>query len=303
MASEIEAPLVNLHEIAEIEMFILKRMKEYTVGDHASLFHGSGFDFVGLRDWEPGDRMSTIDWAQSSMSNFSPMITRVFDQDSTATVVAVADASLSTRCGMHGAPIAAAVARSVAAVGLSALFFQDQFGLITFDGHFHQMAVARPRIGRSHVIYCVDLYQNRSETDALANTDITGTIASHLRRTSLVPVISDFLFPDAARIITELARLNALHDVFLVIADARYAYELPGVTAGWVEAVDIETGQMRVFSRRELKRLASRVDEWQQDVMRLARDADLDVVRVGLDRWEMETTLVEFAAERRLRKV
>jgi hypothetical protein len=37
--------------------------------------------------------------------------------------------------------------------------------------------------------------------------------------------------------------------------------------------------------------------------MRLARDADLDIVRVGLDRWEMETTLVEFVAERRLRKV
>ena len=35
---------------------------------------------------------------------------------------------------------------------------------------------------------------------------------------------------------------------------------------------------------------------------RLARDTDLDIVRVGLDRWEMETTLVEFARERRLRK-
>ena len=28
----------------------------------------------------------------------------------------------------------------------------------------------------------------------------------------------------------------------------------------------------------------------------MARDADLDIVRVGLDRWEMETTLVEFVA-------
>jgi uncharacterized protein (DUF58 family) len=303
-SSEVEQPLVNLHEIAEIEMFILKRMKEYTVGDHASVFHGSGFNFVGLRDWEPGDRMANIDWAQSSMTNFSPMITRVFDQDSTATVVAVADASLSTRCGIQGAPIAAAVARSVAAVGLSALFFQDQFGLITFDGHFHQMAVARPRIGRSHVIYCVDLYQNRSQLEGSVNLpDITDTIESHLRKTSLVPVISDFLFPDAARIIRDLSRLNALHDVFLVIADARDSYEVPGVSAGWVEAMDVETGQTRVFSRRELKRLAQRVDDWQQEIMRLARDADLDVVRVGLDRWEMETTLVEFAAERRLRKM
>jgi hypothetical protein len=37
--------------------------------------------------------------------------------------------------------------------------------------------------------------------------------------------------------------------------------------------------------------------------MRLARDADLDMVRVGLDRWEMESVLAKFAAERRLRKI
>ena len=76
-------------------------MKEFTLGDHASVFKGAGFNFVGLRDWEPGDRVSSIDWAQSSLTNFSPLITREFEQDSNATIVAVADASLSTRCGVE----------------------------------------------------------------------------------------------------------------------------------------------------------------------------------------------------------
>ena len=295
--------LVNLREIAEIELFILRRMKELTVGDHASVYKGSGFNFEGLRDWQPGDRLSSVDWAQSSLTNFSPMITREFDQDSNATVMAVADASMSTRCGIGGVPIAAAIARSVAAVGLSAVFFQDMFGLITFDDQFRQIAAARPRIGRSHVIYCVDLYQRESADDVVGNREITETIASHLRKTSLVPVISDFLFADAPRVIQELSRLNALHDVFLVMADARFAYALPHVSAGWVEAMDLETGRTRVFSRREVRRLADRVDTWQQDIMRLARDADLDIVRVGLDRWEMESVLAKFAAERRLRKI
>jgi hypothetical protein len=87
------------------------------------------------------------------------------------------------------------------------------------------------------------------------------------------------------------------------MADARFAYDLPAVSAGWIEAFDVETGRTRVFSRRELTRLSERVDEWQKEVARLARDADLDLVRVGLDRWEMETTLAAFAAERRLRKM
>src|SRR4029077_2898003 len=157
--------LVNLSEIAEIEMFILRRMKEFTLGDHASVFKGSGFNFVGIRDWEPGDRVSSIDWAQSSMTNFSPLITRELEQDSNATIVAVADASMSTRCGAHGVPIAAAIARSVAAVGLSAVFFQDLFGLITFDDQFRQVVAARPRIGKPHVMYCLELYQQFQEAD------------------------------------------------------------------------------------------------------------------------------------------
>jgi uncharacterized protein (DUF58 family) len=296
--------LVNLSEVAEIELFILKRMKEYTLGDHASVFKGSGFNFVGLRDWEPGDRMSSIDWAQSSFNNFSPMVMREFEQNSTGTVIAVADASLSTRCGVRGVPIAAAIARSVAAVGLSSVFFQDMFGLITFDEGFRQLSAARPRIGKPHVIYCLDLYEQRKETDsAAAHGDVVATIASHLRKTSMVPVISDFLFTNAQEVIKELSILNAAHDVFLMMVDARFAYQLPAVSAGWIQTFDVETGRMRTVSRREFAHLADRVEEWQKEVFRLARDADLDIVRVGLDRWEMETILIQFVAERRLRKM
>ena len=251
------------------------------------------------------------------MTNFSPMITRDFEQDSNATIIAVADASLSTRCGVHGVPIAAAIARAVAAAGLSAMFFQDLFGLVTFDDRFEEVTVARPKIGRSHLLYCLDLYQagertppveraqaGRAGTGRLDQSrDIIIAIESQVRKSSLIPVISDFLFPDAARIIGELALLNAVHDVFLLMADVRFAYELPSVSDGWIEAYDVETGRSRVFSRRELRRLASRVGEWQDDIERTARDAGIDVVRVGLDRWQMETALVEFTAERRLRKM
>ena len=296
-------PLVTLSEIAEIELFVLKRMKERTIGDHDSVFKGPGFNFVGVRDWEPGDRTSSIDWAQSSLTNFSPMITREFEQPSNATIIAVADASLSTRCGTAGTIIAAAIARSLAAVGLSAVLFQDLFGLVTFDDELKQRAAVRPRIGKPHLLHCLDVYQNPAAPDRLEQRgDVTATIAAHLRRTSLVPVISDFLFPDVARVISELSVVNAVHDVFLIMADVRFAYQLPDVSAGWIEVFDVETGGTRVLSRRELRQLVIRVEEWQQEIQRLARDADLDIVRVGLDRWEMETVLVNLVAERRLRK-
>src|SRR3954467_5675119 len=92
-------PFVNLSELTEIELLIMRRMREFTIGEHRSLFTGSGFDFVGLSDWQPADRTSNIDWGQSTLTNFSPMIVRAYEQRSTATVVGIADASLSTRSG------------------------------------------------------------------------------------------------------------------------------------------------------------------------------------------------------------
>jgi hypothetical protein len=183
------------------------------------------------------------------------------------------------------------------------VLFQDQFGLITFDNLFQQVAAARPRIGKSHVSYCLDLYQHRHETNgAIAQGGVTASIAAYLRKTSLVPVISDFLFTDAARVIRELAILNASHDLVSLMVDVRFAFKFPDVSAGWVEGYDVETGRTQVFSRREMAQLAVRVGEWQEQMMQLARDQGLDMVRIGLDRWEMESALVEFVAERRLRK-
>jgi uncharacterized protein (DUF58 family) len=297
-------PLVSLPEIAELELFILKRMREFTLGSHASAFKGTGFNFVGVRDWEPGDRLSSIDWPQSSLNSFSPIITREFEQNSTATIVAVADASLSTRCGAQDTSIAVAVARTIATFGLSAVLFQDLFGLITFDERGRQTAAARPGIGKAHVSYCLDLYQTPASAGAARERPVTATIAGHLRKTSLVPVISDFLFADAPQFIKELALLNATHDVFLTMVDGRFAYRLPApASAGWIDVFDVETGRTRVVSRREFEHLDARVQEWQDEIDRLARDAGLDIVHVGLDRWAMETALVEFVAERRLRKL
>ena len=295
--------LVNLAELQEIELLILKRMREYTMGEHRSLFHGSGFDLVGLREWQPGDRPSAIDWPQSTITNYCPVLVRDFEQPSTATVVAVADRSLSTRCGMHGIPIAAAIARAIGTIGMSAVFFQDMFGLITFDARFAELAAVQPRVGKGQVIHCLDAYQyDRGVLDLKAGGTLSATIAGFMRKTSMVPVISDFLFDRPSDVLNELASLNSMHDVFLVLIDSAFAFELPTVSAGWIEAFDVETGRSRVLSRRDMKMMAAGTRSWQDEVHRMAKGIDLDVLRIGIDERETAIALSEFVAERRLRK-
>ena len=294
--------LVDLSEITEVELLILKRMREFTIGEHRSRFHGLGFDFVGLREWAPGDRFSSIDWPQSSLTNFSPLIVREFEQPSTATVVAVADGSLSTRCGVDGIPIAAAIARSIATIGMSAVFFQDMFGMMLFDADF-RLSVVRPRIGKNQVIHCLDAYQHRTGLqDMKLHESISRSIAGFMRKTSMIPVISDFLFDQPEEVLRELAHLNSSHDVFLILIEASFAFELPKVSAGLVETFDVETGRSRVLSRGAIRHLAGKVRDWQDNVERTSKDLGIDVLRLGLDQVQNVIAITEFVMERRLRK-
>jgi uncharacterized protein (DUF58 family) len=297
------APLVNLADITEIELVILKRMREVTMGDHRSRAQGSGFDFIGLRDWQAGDRFSSIDWAQSTLTNFAPLIVREFEQPSTATIIAIADLSPSTRCGVGGVQIAAAVARSIATLGMSAVFFQDPFGLVTFDSGFVHLAALRPRTGKGHVVHCLDAYQfERNLQKVRRSGSISTSLAGFVRRQAMLPVVSDFLFDDAETVVQELSMLNTTQDVFLVLIDSAFAFDLPDISAGWVEIVDVETGKARTISRRAYRDLAGRARRWQDDVKKMAKDSSLDVVTIGLDQAAGDIALSEFVVERRLRK-
>jgi uncharacterized protein (DUF58 family) len=296
-------PLINLSEITEIELVIRKRMKEFTLGDHKSVFHGTGFDFVGLRDWQAGDRFESIDWAQSSITNFSPMVVRDFEQPTTASVIVVADSSLSTRCGVNGVPIAATIARAIATIGMSAVFFQDRFGLITFADQLSNMAAVRPRTGKGQVIHCLDAYQHgRGVEEMRQSGSLSGTLTGFTRRTSLIPIVSDFLFADAEDLLRELVLVNSVHDVFLTIVDATSAFELPDVSAGWVDAFDVESGRSRTMARTDLRKMAGRVRAWQDEIARKAKESGLDVLRLEFDQTKADIALMEFVIERRLAK-
>ena len=124
-----------------------------------------------------------------------------------------------------------------------------------------------------------------------------------MRKTSMVPVISDFLFDNVDGLLEDLAHLNALHDVFLGLVDASFAFELPGVSAGWVEAFDVESGESRVMSRRRAGgdgRLACANGRttWPSP----AKEAGIDAVRLESDPTKFDIALLEWVAERRLRR-
>ena len=296
--------LVSLADIAEIELLFLKRVRSLVPGEHRSMAEGTGFDFVGIRPWQSGDRFSSIDWAQSSLQNFAPLMVREFDQASASRVVVVADRSASTWCGTDGQLVAAVHARAIATIGLSAVFFQDAFGLITFDAGIRSLQAVAPRIGKGQVVRCLSAYQDGHGTQELLRAPrLSDTIGGYLRQTSFVPFISDFLFDEPRTVLAELALLAATHDVVVVLVDCAFAFNVPAVSAGWIRVADVETGQRRLVKRSTLVKLQEHVREWQDSVEFMARDLDLEVLRLGADEAASTLALAEFVAERRLRKL
>jgi uncharacterized protein (DUF58 family) len=186
---------------------------------------------------------------------------------------------------------------------LSASFFQDPFGLVTFDQGFEHMATIRPRTGKSHLVHCVDAYQYHYGLQPVERVGGIGdTLSGFLRGRGLLPIISDFLFENPGPLLHELSMLNATHDVFLVLIDSAFAFDMPSVSAGWIEAVDVETGRARTYSRKAFARLGDEARQWQGTVRLAAKEAGLDVVEMGLDQAKSDIALSEFVAERRLRK-
>ena len=118
----------------------------------------------------------------------------------------------------------------------------------------------------------------------------------------MVPVVSDFLFDDAGPLLGELLALNAVHDVFVVLIDGRHAFDLPEPSAGWVEGCDVETGETRLLSAGDARRLGERVAEWQDEVQADAAGLGLEVLRLGGGAGRFHHQVVEFLADRRMRK-
>src|SRR5581483_2674478 len=98
--------------------------------------------------------------------------------------------------------IAAAIARAIGTIGMSAVFFQDLFGLITFDARFDELAAVRPHVGKGQVIHCLEAYQFGTGLQPLRRlTSLSMSLAGFMRKTSMIPVISDFLFDNPGQVL------------------------------------------------------------------------------------------------------
>ena len=91
--------------------------------------------------------------------------------------------------------------------------------------------------------------------------------------------------------------------MFLVLIDSAFAFDLPEISAGWIEIVDVETGRARTISRRAYARArrAGAALAGRRAAAR-PRNSAWTSSRSAWIRRKSDIALSEFVVERRLRK-
>lgn len=238
MSTEISPDL--LKRITRLEFRTRRLVDSALIGAYRAAFRGRGAHFDGVRPYEPGDDIRSMDWKVSARTG-DPHI-KQFVEERELAVLLVVDDSGSMRLGSP-ATKRDRVAEFAAAAALVAMRGGDRVGaLVAHDGG---IALVPPRRGRNHVLRVIRAVLTQDAD--LRGTDLPGALqmaVQGLKQRGIVFVLSDFLdTPETySRALSLVARR---HDTVAVISND--ALERAWPDAGLVSLKDAETGAQTVI--------------------------------------------------------
>jgi uncharacterized protein (DUF58 family) len=162
----------------------------------------------------------------------------------------------------------------------SALAAHDRVGLLSFTSQVEHYMPPRQRRGYQQAIPGTILHGTSVQRRANFSTAVSG-LEARLKRAALVFLLSDFLTDDFQGLSEALARLQARHDlIVLVLSDPREEALPPGYASMAVR--DLETDELVVydFSPRNRQRMAATAQAQQWQLQQLLQHLGVAAVRV-----------------------
>ena len=118
-----------LEAIKRIRIISRKRVRELFAGEYKSVFKGKGIEVEEVREYQPGDDISAIDWKTSARKGV--LYVKKFREEREISLYLVVDASASMDFGLYG-PKREKAAEAAALLALAALTNNDRVGLLIF---------------------------------------------------------------------------------------------------------------------------------------------------------------------------
>lgn len=190
----------------------------FMAGQHRSLFHGTGSEFVQYRDYSPGDELKYVDW--KAFARRDRLYSKVFEEETNMDCTIVLDASASMAyqgeradCTKirYGAMVAACLAYLASRQG-------DNIGFFAYAGELLSFFPAeRPAKRLKHIFTTLAGLKANGLADHKKHLSF---IAESMRRRGMLVLISDFI--DAEERIPELLnafRFNGKETIVVQILD------------------------------------------------------------------------------------
>lgn len=269
-------PTEILKKVRRIQIQTAALVNDLFAGQYHSAFKGRGMEFEDVREYQPGDDVRSIDWNVTARAG-RPFV-KNFREERELTVMLVVDISPSQEFGSDLQLKSEVVAELGATLAFSAIQNNDKVGMLLFTDRVEGFVKAEK--GARHVLRVVrELLYHEPQGHG---TDIGGALrylARVMRRRAVIFLISDFHAPD---FLQALSLLKRRHDVIPIrVRDPRES-ELP--SAGYVELLDPETGEVMLINTRSRKtraayqRLVAQTDEGLTDEFRRRGVDVIDIV-------------------------
>ncbi|BBG66466.1 hypothetical protein NNO_1763 [Hydrogenimonas sp.] len=243
------------------------------IGNNPSLFHGEGYDFSELREYQIGDDIRKIDWTITAKLQ-KPYV-KIFHEERELNIVAACMAGGSLFFGTDR--LKHDVVTEVAAIlGYSAVKNGDLFSGAVVSATVDTLERPTKRVfGVNRFIEKVDgLKLLGRHADYVSGSR---SLFERIKRKSVVFIIGDFLAP------VDLALLGRRHEVIAVIVRDRFEEE--PVPLGQVHLVDPESGKtlQTHFGEGSVRRYRSRIVENDKELYRHLNRHRIRFVKIYTD--------------------
>ncbi len=206
-------------------------------GNFRSLYRGQGIEFAGVREYNRGDDVRTIDWNVTARMG-RPYI-KIFEEERELQIFLIVDSSrsmsLETNSGRRTKY--AAAAETAALITIAAEINSCPTGAVFFDGAIHFSC--EPSLGKEQTMQILN-HLDRLPTVPTAGSVLPSAIsaaAKVLRKRTLVFILSDFRSGGWEKPLISLAQKN---DVIAINIHDSWDEELPSL--GTVVFRDVESG-------------------------------------------------------------
>lgn len=209
-------------------------------GNFRSLYRGQGIEFSGVRDYNRGDDIRSIDWNVTARMG-RPYV-KIFEEERELQLFIVVDSSLSMQLGTGKKTKYESAAEAAALVTLAAELNSCPVGAVFFDGVIHFSC--SPQLGRERtmlILTHLDKLPKKNETGSVLGNALTGA-GKLLKKRSLVFVFSDFRSGEWEKPLISLAHE---HDVVAMRLTDKFDEQLPSI--GSVPFADCESNLTMVL--------------------------------------------------------